>query len=398
MFFSRRHPASGWAVLWLLLVALTSCSLTRHEGELASTRGMQVAPENGRVHLLSDSVDRIVQSSERVGKGDTISTSADAVARLTTGAGNTVEVWGGRLKVSSPSSFKLLTGRVLVSATSPIRIDAGGMLVSARSATFRIDKQLASRVANYSGNLVTVALRPEALEVPPFRQVVTVQGILPKVAQPLRFSGLDRWDRRLLPDAIDLDARVSNFAEGLEAQLGQTHGLDLFRAVAGGDFSVEFIEPYLLNRRSDLLIALVVSREATRFANLPLDLRFDRIFSLWNQGATWGLLSQEFGVRTDDLFVQLTRAVARAQIQVIGPGPALLRSPQLLSRRTPVRPGPRPSTARAPVSVPPAGAPQPKSPALVPAPVGAAVPDPVKRIVEDLYGVLDPVTDLPPVL
>lgn len=384
-------------VLLAIVLATGACSSLPGVGARSDESSVQVGPGVGTVRLVQGSETKVLSGPHPLFPGDQVQAADDGLARLT-GPSGTLEFWGGSLQMISASRFRLNSGHVLVRGRSPMRIDTRLLRISAFEGVFRVDRGLATRIGSYSGDPVKVRSRSGALEVQPYRQVVTVQGVLPKVVQPLRFSAADRWDRRLLSDAIDLDTRVSNFAQGLEAQLGKSEGVDFFSRVAPGGIAVESLRPFSGSRRSDLLIGLAMAAEAKKLGELGPEDRFTQIFELWNQGATWGLLAQEFGVGLDLLFAQLTQAIERAQIQLIGPGPGLSKPPaakvQVPARRAPVARAPRPSASGPGVQT----APRSSDPALLREPVSGAVPAKLKTIVNEVYGVVDPVTGLPPVL
>lgn len=402
MAFSSGYRLRGRALLVLVVLlclatATGACSFVPSfdtDGEVTS---LTVVPED-TARLVRGAETTVLRSARAVSAGDRIEMADGQVSRLNAGPEMILELSGATVEIASASHFRLISGSVLVRTSSPVQIDAGRLRASAVKGVFRVDRRLANRVANYRGNSVEVSSPEEALRVPAYRQVVTIQGVLPRAVQPLRFSSSDPWDRRLLSRAIDLDGRVSNFAQGLEAQLGDSQGLDFFARVAPGNLSLDFLRPHLSSRRSDLLIGLILSSEASRLQNVPLDLRFDRIFRLWAQGASWGLLAQEFGVETDSLFSRLTEAVGRARIQVIGAGPALLQPGTTARSVSPRRAGAR---TAAPPAAPPGGeqaAPPTPRPAILPPGVKDAVPRQLTEIINDVYGVTDPVADLPPLL
>jgi len=317
-----------------------------------------------------------------------------STARLLIDAGKRLELAGSKIEIVSESRFRLFSGGILVQSPSPIRIDADVVTVESPRGTFRVDKQLATRVGNYAGGKLNVKVGADSLSVAPYREAVVAGGLLPKADEPLRFSADDPWDSRILSHAIDLDSRLSNFARGLEAQLVGSNALDFFGRVAQPGFPTDSLKSLLGNRRSDLLIGLLLSSEAKGLQALPIEQGFSRVLTLWTDGATWGLIAQQFGVDAEDLFARLADAVAKANLQVIGPGPGLLtprRQPSVTrqgrSRSSPLAPAP-PS--------PQSGAtPPPRSTGLLPPPVTSLVPEGLKSIIDEVYGVLDPSQSLP---
>ncbi|MGH9194619.1 MAG: hypothetical protein ACRD1T_02630, partial [Acidimicrobiia bacterium] len=226
---------------------------------------------------------------------------------------------GAEVSVSSTSSLRLQKGSVLAQLTSPGTIDTDGVSAVASKAAFRVDRGLSTRVASYRGK-VGLASPGRSLELPRLRQAVVAAGELPGRERPIRINKSDRWDRKYLQAAIDLDSRLANFAQGLEAQLGRSSGPSLFSAVMPATPDLAFLDAYASQRRSDIVIGLIVASEAANNNGGGVGELFGPVFSLWSDGASWGLIAFEYGVGEQKLFAGLLEAVRRAGFRFTASG------------------------------------------------------------------------------
>lgn len=363
----------------LVLIA-TACG---NEGD-AAAETMRLEVIRGAVSLVHEGKSRTVTDAAEVVPGDSVVMVKDAKAELRLAEGRVLEMAGARVSIESPTSVKLTGGEVLGVLQDEMTIDTEPVVVTAERGAVRIDRAIATRIVNYGPGNVMVAGSAEELTVPRLRQTTVAGGIVPRAPKPIQMDPKDDWDQRFLQVAIDLDGRLTNFARGLEAQLGMGTGLDFFSSILplGTDFG--FLTPYLASRRSDLLLGLIVAGEA----NIPgadLGTRFSRVFDLWNQGATWGLIAFEFAVAQEGVFGKLLEAIQKAGlVSETGAGPGLTRRVQR-PRNGRRSSGPS-STPSRPVS------PTPSSPPPNPC---SAEPKPPECIIASPTSILDDLFDDP---
>ena len=345
----------------------------------ASSQPMRLTVLKGPASLVHEAKSRPVTGSVDVAAGDSIVMGKGSRAKLNLEQGRELELQAARLSIVDPTTVKLSGGEVLSIVSKRMTIDAESVVVEAAKGAFRVDKALATRVANYGAGAVKVSGIADELEVPAFRQATVAGGIVPRAPKPIQIDAKDDWDQRYLQDAIDLDGRLANFARGLEAQLGSGAGIEFFQAVAPIGAELSFLGGYLTNRRSDLLIGLILSAQANA-AGADLPQRFVRIYDLWSQGATWGLLAHEFSVGQEGVFARLLEAIQKAGIfSPTGAGPGLNR------RTSTSRPTRRPSQLPSPTSSQSGSAPPP------PPPTDPCTQDPqppdciVPGIIDDLF-------------
>lgn len=373
----RDLPMRAVAVAIGLILIATACG---NEGDAAGeTMRLEVA--RGVVSLVHEGASRTVTGSVEVVPGDSVVMVKDAKAVLRLAEGRVLEMVGARISVDSPTSVKLTGGEVLGVLQKELTIDTEPAVVSAERGAVRIDRSIATRIVNYGPGDVTVAGSADELTVPRLRQTTVAGGIVPRAAKPIQIDPKDDWDQRFLQVAIDLDGRLANFARGLEAQLGSATGLDFFGAILpiGTDFG--FLTPYLTSRRSDLLLGLIVAGEAS-IAGADLGTRFSRVFDLWSQGATWGLIAFEFSVGQEGVFGKLLEAVQKAGlVSPAGAGPGLRRNDRQQRNNRRASPTPSVSPSDDATTQPP---PPPPSPcAQEPKPPECLITPP--SIIDDLF-------------
>ncbi len=205
---------------------------------------------------------------------------------------------GGDLLVVSDGEPLLLT-------TTDAEVDVHG--------DARISRGVALLVAVYEGaaqlragdsNLAVPALRQAAL--PP-------TGQFPTKVSPLEYSAADTWDQRYLSDTIELTNQLNARSQGFSAQLGPTEGRsfnyfrDLFpRLASEPEFTASLVNPGRLP--GETLVGAAIALEGTRgtFAE-----RWAAVFGFRDQGAAWGLVALEQGVRQAPLLQAIEAAIER---------------------------------------------------------------------------------------
>lgn len=362
----------GSAMIAFALVA-AGCSLGRD-----SSKPMQLKVLEGNARVVrAGEQPEIVRSEAGVRTGDRIVVSRGGLAQLRLAEGRAFELAGAEVRVSSPSTLVLKRGLLLAELSARGSVDAETVSATSSKGAFRIDSRLSIRVASYEGG-VSLSSPGQKLTLPRLRQVVVAGGMLPGREQPLRVDRSDRWDRRYLQQVIDFDARLSNFGRGLEAQLGSAAGGPLFLRVLPSAGDLGFLAPYLSQRRSDVLIGLVISSEAAGSRGVSVGGVFPSVFALWSEGASWGLIAFENGIGEQKLFSGLLDALRRTGFR-ISAGGSLGGPPQV--------PGPRDSGG--------GGTGRPTGPSPLPSPRPSPSPSPITGV-EPVDDILDEVIDILP--
>lgn len=360
------------AVLGLIAGA---CTLGRGD-----SRPMQLRVLKGSATIHRGGETEAVKSEAGIQAGDRVVLSRSGIAQLNLAEGREFELISADVRVASETQLDLRKGSVLAALVGPGAVEVDGVRATTDRSTFRVDRAISMRTGVYTGS-VEVRLGSERLRIPRLRQAVIAGGEIPGTEKPLRIDPQDRWDRRFLQAALDLDLRLANFGRGLEAQLGPGSGLDFFnRVLPVGDLG--FLSPFLGNRRSDVLIGLAIAAEASGGSLRRTSRTFDRAFTLWNDGASWGLIAFELEVTQQSLFGRLLDALRRSGIFGAGgaAGPGTLAG------------GPSGASQPAPGGSGGGQGPQPSpSPSPSPSPT-----DPVQDLVEEIIGLLpSPTPSLP---
>ena len=377
--FNRARACAGFIVLAILASACAS-------GAGAGAAPMQISVIQGAVRITHDGKTSVTSNgSHPLATGDSVSVSKNGLAKMTLATGRAFELAGSTLaSLKSQASVELDHGDILGTLTAPARVFSGGIEVAAKKGTFRVDRDSSSRIRDYEGSPVEVSSSGGTLAIPRYREVVIAGGVLPKTPRPLRLSSSDRWDKRMLQDVIDLDDRLSSFASGLEAQLGDDSGVDFYKRVLPLGVDVGFLGQFLSNRRSDVLIGLLMAMGGNG-SQTGVQERFQKIFSLWSDGASWGLLAHEFAVAQPSLFDGLLAAIQKAGIKITsGAGGGFSRPRNTKASPSPTKkgsPGPSPSKGASPSpSVSPTG--------RLPGGLGDSAPTPVNDAVDQLFGIV----------
>lgn len=353
----------GPALVLTALLVTGACGLNAQK----PAARMQLSIVTGKATVIHDGRSTVVTKDRGVEVGDSVELSNNAVAELRLATGRDFELDEAKVEVLSTSALSLFRGRLLADVIRPVLIDSQTVDVKSSRGSFRVDRQLATRVGVYAGK-ARLAADGTSLSVQRYRQAIVAGGILPRANRPLILNPKDRWDQRLMQSAIDLDQRLSAFARGLEAQLGPGGGLEFFRRVLEAGFDVGFLTSYTGDRRADVLIALAMSSEA-RSLDRGLADRFAAVFDFWKQGASWGLIALEFDVAQEGIFARLLQAIERAGLRLIG-----FRGPGIRGQARPSPSSPTPGPTTTIIITDPPPPPPPPPPPIVPEPVRTLAP------------------------
>jgi hypothetical protein len=391
--FRTKMPFRVASLLAVALLALPGCNLFNRSDRAPMT--LRVISGSATIHR--DGAEETTESAAKLQVGDRIVLSRRGIAELSLAPGRLFELVDGEARVSGEDRLEVVSGRLLGAISAPARVKAGRLNILATATTFRVDRTLSTRTGVYKGK-VNLQLGSERLTLPRLRQAVVAEGVLPGREKPLRLDAQDRWDKRFLQSVLDLDTRLANFGRGLEAQLGPGSGIEFFSRVMPSAGDLSFLTPFSANRRSDLLIGLTLSSQASGNDSAKIGTLFNKAFGLWNEGASWGLVAYEFQVEQVTLFTSLIDAIGRSGLFVGGQGPALLaalrgRSLAASSGGGTRGPGGGPGGtdfgSNGDPGTTPIPPPPPPPPIIVVPPVEPLPPgNPVEQVVEDIVGTL----------
>lgn len=306
----RRAALQGLAAAVALVLAASACIGSSHAGGRGA---YQAAGVEGRVQILRAEVWSPLAEGAVVSAGEEVRTLAGAVLRLEQENGPEVELAPeSRVRVLSGGAVEVVSGNVLGVARggAPVVLESQGVTARGRAGALRLDRSLSMRIGVYSGAAALASLQG-GTDVPRLREVVVVGRTLPRSVEPLSISPLDRWDRRFLADALDVDRELRSLARGFDAQYASAAGSASFF----GDFvpvrSLSFVEPYVDGARaSDVLVGLVVAALIRQEEGESLAGAFSEGMDMRLRGASWGLIAHERGLDLEDLLTLVLRAVA----------------------------------------------------------------------------------------
>ena len=379
------NPKRGVGALGVvLLVALTgsACGFG-HSGSSGPSMSLQVL--SGTARVTGGASPATVTGRANVSLGDHVTLGSGGLAILHLRPGVTFQMEAGEVLITAPDRLQLVQGNVLAQLSRPGAIDASGMRVASGAGVFRVDGGPSPRVGVYSGS-ATLRVPDASLRVTAYEQAVDTLGALPRSPSPLQIlGGDDVWDHQYLQSAIDLNTRLANFGNGLDAQLGNASGLAFFRIVIPSGADVSYVVPYLNKPRSDVLIGWVIASDAAAREHADPGQTFRAVMSLWEAGESWGLLAMQLGVSADEVFAGLLNAVREVGISVSSPVPHIPPLPES-TPEPPVEPTPvRSPFVQALPLVPPSPSPSPS-----PTPLLNGVLDPITALLNEVTQLLLP--------
>jgi hypothetical protein len=291
--------------------------------------------------------------------------SGDDAVELTGG-----RLTGGRLRVEGADKLVLIEGRSLVESGDHamiIRDNDRTLTALISKGVMRFD--LGHRVAVYRGE-AEVRIT-QSYPVPRLRELTL--GIGDPELRPLNLDAEDRWDRRILGDALELNRQIEVVGRSLEGIYGaQVRDPAFYEKRVTPPTAVSFL------RSGDALATLL--REVTpidvlagvviglRVAGAPERLgdSFRNVIALFLQGASWGVIAAELELPGPEVVAGLEQALTPgAPPQAVQPRPkpkTVVVPPTPSSPRPTTRPtsSPRPTQSSSPSPSPsPTNSPSP---------------------------------------
>lgn len=305
----RLAAIQGVAAALSLALTASACFGPSHAKASGSYRAAEV---EGRAEVLRNEAWAPLAEGSLVSAGDEVRALSGASVRLTQEDGPEVELAPeSHVGLRPGGAVEVVSGNVLgiARAGAPVVLESRGVTARGTGGALRLDRNLSMRVGVYGG-AATLAAAGGRTDVPRLREAVVVGKTLPRVVDPLSISALDRWDRRFLGEALDVDRELRGLARGFDAQYGHaSDGAGFF-----GEFiplrSLSFVEPYVPTAHaSDVLVGLVVAALVRQEQGESLASAFAGVMDLRMRGASWGLIAFERGLDLDDLLTLVLRAV-----------------------------------------------------------------------------------------
>ena len=282
---------------------------------------LQVTRSTGTVEVLDGEKWSPAGEGATVKAGGAVRVAAGAEVVLARGDKSSIELRGGdeRGEISIGDTVADVTvrnGDVLVHSdpTAPLTVLSGGTVARAAApAVFRFDRRLRVRIGSYSGAVDVSVEQTVALPALPSLDEWLVNPRVAPVRRPYSLEPSDPWDRRLLADAIEIEQSATPLQTGYEARFGAKTGsvaeLDAIGEDAGRDLG--FVSRFLARSpSSDVLMGLVYALllEGTGKGSAPA--LFAELMQRSSQGAAWGLIAHEHGLRPADVLRAVTCAIS----------------------------------------------------------------------------------------
>jgi hypothetical protein len=297
-----------------------------------------------------------------------------SVVRIGAAGGPAITLEKGDALASGRLTVATLEANVLVRGTAKV-FEQSGLIAGA-----------------YDGTVTVQPSDAPAKTVNQFRQVAVLGlGAGVSTVEALHVDENDRWDRRILGDVLDLDARLESFATGFDAQVpvgsGSTPGFykQLIPSLEGND-----ITPEMFAGRSageNLIGFTLVALDKGTFAE-----RVTRIFGFRDLGARWGLVAADRGLHPSTVLDSYQGALGRSVRSASAPLPRLGPRPTVT---TPTRPGSTNPTVGPTTTTKPTGPSSSTTTTLCPAAGGRTcntVTTVANNLVNILTGLLNPTT------
>ena len=278
---------------------------------------MSLKQVSGTVEIIRSGNTITVGDETDIEPDDVIRTSGrDALAKLRLEGDRQLQLKGrGSTIVDSPTSVEVQTGEVLVRAEEVTSVLVDRVEAQASAAQFRVDGGLGSaRVSSYSGTVALESPGQQVLDIRSFFEATVSTGVIPQSSRPYRMQHDDPWDALILQEWVSLEDELKVLSNSLTNNLGGDRpDVAYFSGLAGGE-GAGFVRSFLDRRVADLLIGFTVANNS----DSSLKQAFQRAFSLFDEGATWGITSAIMDVEPRPLLAQLGRTILRTGVVVAG--------------------------------------------------------------------------------
>lgn len=269
------------AVLMALVLLVGACG----RGPSASS-GFEVLPLEGTVEILQEGAWKPVSERTALVRGDQVRAGPDGKARIHLPGDQTVELaQNAKVLVTGAEAAEVLGGSVLAQARQGLVVAADGLEVTAADAVFRLDLGLSRRLAVYRGE-AEVPRSGWDDPVTAFQQLTLVGRSAPRAPVPLEVDTNDRWDVRLLGEAMDvglaLDQQETGLAGQLRDQAARKTVIDALSRSLPGEKLRSF-----LSELPPALVVVAATIALTVEGEAPTDVLLEQILRLRELGASW---------------------------------------------------------------------------------------------------------------
>jgi hypothetical protein len=262
-------------------------------GVAMATNGSHVAPlAAGTARVIPGDAAVTVHRGTPVAAADALLRAGDTlsvqrgVAAIRTSLGTLYAAGGSTIAITDAAprvtrGEVLAQGRGIVVATRAATATVNGIARVRQGLTFELDV--------YRGGAV-VRTATETVGIPRLRRaVVSGNGSSLVTIAPLVINAADKWDRKFLGTAIELDAALSARSRGLTMQVANGGAAVVDKVVAETGFKD------LALLQNEPVGEFVVAAELARASHLG-DPGVASALKLRSEGASWGLIAFEQGI------------------------------------------------------------------------------------------------------
>lgn len=376
------------AVAALVALAAASCGTASASGVLRAS-GIDGAVE---VRSGAGQEWQPLTEGRALAPDDEVRTATDGVVTLESGETSfdlAPDTW---IVVHDAQHVTARTGSLLARSDEEVLADDGSSLrVRGEKIAFRLD--YGRRVGVYRGT-ASVDQAAGRVEVGALRELTL--GLSVPDVRVVVIDESDRWDRRYLSDAIQIDQALAPYQRSFDVNAGTTQPTLEFlgRFVDAG--AIGFLGPLLPTRLAkagsfDVLVTLLVGIEHANGSKKPLPDAFGDVLILRELGASFGVAAQSLDVKPATLLKRVLLALdPSAEPQTVAPvKPDGSPGPQPSGGGTGgPSPSPTPTSTRRPTSSPtPTSSP---SPTNTTSPSPSPSPSPTCEVVDQLMGRCSP--------
>lgn len=278
-------------IAFLLVVGLFAGACGRAP---VSSSGFELLPLEGTVEILKGGQWQPITERTTLSRGDQVRAGLDGKARIHLPGQQTVELAPeARVLVTGPDGAEVLGGSVLAQARQGLAVAVDGLEVTAADAVFRLDLGLSRRLAVYRGEAEVPGSGWDD-PVTAFQQLTLVGRSAPRGPVPLLVDTNDRWDVRLLGEAMDVGLALLQQETGLASQLRdqaarKTVFETLSKALPGEDLRSQ------LAKLPPAVVVVAATIAMTLDEEVPAEV-LDQILNLRTLGASWIVVAGLLGV------------------------------------------------------------------------------------------------------
>lgn len=252
----------------------------------SASADFEVLPLEGTVQILEEGTWKPVSERTALSRGDQVRAGPDGKARIHLPGDQTVELApDARVLVTGPEAAEVLGGSVLAQARQGLAVAVDGLEVTAADAVFRLDLGLSRRLAVYRGEAEVPGSGWDD-PVTAFQQLTLVGRSAPRGPVPLEVDTNDRWDVRLLGEAMDVGLALLQQETGLAGQLRDQAARRTVIDALSRSLPGQKLRSFL-SELPPALVVVAATIALTVEGEVPTEVLLQQILRLRGLGASW---------------------------------------------------------------------------------------------------------------